>query len=140
MAVARVFAEAGVHNDGQFGDRLFNGPYRTLCVAFGMPRFAADLVLLVGKAEYEDCGNAQLRSGLGFLDDLVGGQVKLARQRRDLFADAFAWHDEERVDEVAWGKCGLADHAAKRFGATQATRTSFRERHAEGPPSVSDFS
>ena len=96
-----------------------------------VPRLAADLVLLLGQAEQDDRRDAQ-SCAIASASRASSSTEKWNWPGSDGISapDALARTDEERKDEVVRGEGRLADQAAMRGRAAQATGPGFGEGHA----------
>ncbi len=93
------------------------------------PGAGALLVFRCGKAEEQKAAESELRAGLGFLDGFVDGEIEDARHGGDFAADAFAFGDEERVDEGAGMQVRFADERAHGRGGAEAAQAGRGEVH-----------
>jgi hypothetical protein len=60
---------------------------------------------------------------------IVTGDLRVTWHGRDLFADALAFHYEERQNQIARRERRLSDESAYGFGSAQPAWAMQRERH-----------
>ena len=121
VAVRGVFAEADIGDEDQFlrGGGLLESAQTTLDDAVVVPCTAGLFVFGFGKAEDQQASDAERGGCFGFLECFIDGQIEDAGHRADLFADAFAGAEKERIDERAGLEVGFADQVAHGLGAAE---------------------
>ena len=129
MAVARILAEADVGDDGQVRHLVLDGLDRMLHDPLVGVAFAADLVLVLGNAEEDDRGNAEVLHLFAVLHEVVDGLLIVPGHGADLFFHALAVGHEERIDEIVGRKLRLPHHAPDVLVGPQPSRPVKRLEH-----------
>ena len=123
VAVAGVFAQADVGDHEQIELGFANRFDRKLHRAGCRGGFRAGFVLVLGQAEKNHGGNAEVGDFAALFDDLIGRLLENARHGADFRAHFGARARKHRIDQAAGRKLRFADEPAQRFGAAQAART-----------------
>ncbi len=131
VAVRGVLAEADVGDEHErfCGGGLLEGAQAALHDAVVDPGAGAVLVFFGGKAEEQETADAECGAGFGFLHGFVDREVEDAGHGGDLAANAFAFAEEERVDERAGMQVRLAHERTHRRRGAEAAQACRGEVH-----------
>ena len=123
MAVRGVLAEADVGDEDEAGEGRFtlDGAQGGLDDAIVGPGAGSLLIFGGGQTEEQYAAEAQCDTLVRFLQSLIDGKIEDPGHGGDGLADAFAGHDEERIDQRGGLKVRLADEAAQGFGAAHSS-------------------
>jgi hypothetical protein len=146
VTVIRVLAETDVGHDDQVWTRALERRDGLLHHTVVSVALEPERVLRVRDPEEEHGLDAERRELDCLAGELVDRELVDARHGRHRPAHVGAGNDEQRLDEVVWLECRLADEIAKRCGASQAARATrpraetqclerirVERRHAESP-------
>ena len=110
MPVRRVLAQADVGHHDEVAALGADGPHRLLDDAVLGVSLAALRVLGRRQPEEDHSADPETLHLARLARGLVGGEMEAAGEGGDLLADAFAGHDEQRIDQTLRREARLAHH------------------------------
>src|SRR5579871_420041 len=108
---------------------LLERPQRSLHDAIRSPGATRLLIFLSWQTKQQQSTNPKRSASLGLFHGLVDREIKHSRHRADIFANALAGADKQRIDQGSRMQMRLANKRPHRLRPAQPAHTRSRKVH-----------